>query len=83
MIGYEIARDGMLTVRFADKVLCFRRQDLPADWETLFRDPEICECVNQTVLDQGGPAADGAGAPPVVGWDAVQHRLERLQGTTG
>ena len=67
MLSYEISSGKSVIVSYAGKTLAFDLQRLPADWETLFRDPEIEQCVNETVLEKGGAEA----ASPVTAGPAV------------
>ena len=70
-----------VTVFYAEKAVDFRRDGLPADWETLLRDPDIAECVNDVILEKGAPRASSR--RPQLGWDEVTARLAGLAGSTG
>ena len=70
-----------ITVTYAEKSLDLDRKGLPPDWETLLRDPEVAECVNELVLEKGAPRDQAS--RPLLGWDAVQDRLDDLAGSTG
>ena len=70
-----------ITVTYAEKSVDLDRKGLPPDWETLLRDPDVAECVNDLVLEKGAPRDEAT--RPFLSWDAVQERLEDLQGSTG
>jgi hypothetical protein len=70
-----------ITVTFAEKSLDLARKGLPPDWEALLQDPEVAECVNELVLEKGAPRDQAS--RPMLSWDAIQQRLEDLEGSTG
>ena len=85
MIEYKRAGRGSITVTHAGKALSFRVDQLPEDWETLFRDPEVEECVQEVVIQKGRPVARGAAGDETTeaGWDEVSACLDELRGSTG
>jgi hypothetical protein len=82
MIDYKNAENAV-TVFYAGKALSFRHDQLPADWETLFRDPEVEECVNEVVIQKGQPLAEGQGDSRTDAWNDVSACLDELRGSTG
>jgi hypothetical protein len=84
MLNYEVSSGKSVLVSYAGKTLAFDLHRLPTDWETLFRDPEIEQCVNETVLQKGAANAANAASPSEAGsWEDVSARLDELRGSTG
>jgi hypothetical protein len=85
MIDYKRSSQDAVTVSHAGKALAFRLDRLPEDWETLFRDPEVEQCVHEVVIRNGQPVAEGqaGGGTSAAGWDEVGACLDELRGSTG
>jgi len=81
MVKFERPDGRTIRVSFGEKTLDFSLDRLPADWETLLRDPDVAGCVNEVVLRRG--VAAGGGAVPAVGWDEVRLCIEKADGSTG
>jgi hypothetical protein len=84
VIDHKKSSQDAITVLYAGMALSFRLDRLPEDWEVLFRDPEVEECVHEVVLKKGRPVAEGESAGEAsAGWDEVSACLDELRGSTG
>jgi hypothetical protein len=84
MIDRKLNPGTSVTVRYAGKTLDFKLDQIPDDWETLFRDPEVEQCVHEVVMQKGRSIAEGEGSSATaIGWDEVSDCLDELRGSTG